>query len=624
MSLGASSSCTRGVAKDRPVASLADTTAASRSFEHIRVAWARNDPGDRLRFRSELDSFVRTFPADGLAPLAGVYGVLSLMDPPADWARAQRRLADLPPLPPGATHDLYVVASAKLLRYHHQPEAAFELLRPIIGKMLDGRARELLQEELTFDALEAHEPFEAIAYMDAWLRGATEEDREHCEAKVAVALGAVPETVLRESLRVMRTGAQGAELRGYSVAIQRLIAGRLGQVAVERGDVALARWLLDPEAAAPLLGDEVSGALGQLATSTRGIGSVVGRTVGLVLPTSSAALRGEAAEALRGVLWGLGGAAGQKSTVRLVIRDDGGDAARLDASLEEVAGEGASVIITALDSEAATRALAWGTAASLDVIALATPGQAGGEVPAGFSVGEDWPAEFALLAAALDVTAGQEPAVTPPGGVVTLADRESLPRLSATQSALGSVWRAPVPCDVEPSRAGQSRFPFDTWSKAGVQRWLVAGAPACADDLLAGMRRYPHRATVALSLEAADARVRPPGGVRLVAATAGIVPLASADPSDPRVKELRGMAGPSGRGVGWWAALGHDAAVLANSALKALPPDTTADSDEIARRRARVHRALVDARVPLWTTEQSGFDETLRLPRTVRVVEVGR
>ena len=87
--------------------------------------------------------------------------------------------------------------------------------------------------------------------------------------------------------------------------IERLVGERLGQIAVERGDAALARWLLDTNEGEPLLGEDALGTLGQLATSRRGIGTVAGRTVGLVLPTSSVALRDEVADVLRGVLWAL-------------------------------------------------------------------------------------------------------------------------------------------------------------------------------------------------------------------------------------------------------------------------------------------------------------------------------
>lgn len=609
------------------MASLADTTAASQAFERIRVAWSRNDPGDRPRLRRELEAFTQAFPTDGLAPLVRTYWVLSLMEAPADWSQAERRHLAQPRPPPGSALDVYLIAGAKLLRYHHQPEAAFELLRPIVGSVVDARARALLQEELTFDALEAREPYEAIAYMDAWLRGATEEDRATSEAKVAIALGAVPESTLRGSLEAMRASRKVGESHGYGIAIERLLTERLGQIAVDRGDATLARWLLDPEAGVALLGEEVSAALGQLATSRRGVGSVAGRTLGLVLPTSSAALRDEASEVLRGVLWAIDPGrddAAKDAPVRLVTRDDAGDPSRLTASLEEVAGEGASVIIAALDPEAARRALDWSALSSLNVIVLALPtgtkGGAPGGGPSGFSVGEDWSAELDALAAALTSAPGGASAA-----VATLADVEAQASLVAAVGASRPLWRQPVSCDTSSSpRVGECRFPLAEWDRGGIQRWLVAGAASCADDLLRGLRDRPRRGVVALSLEASDARERTSPGIRVIGAAAGVVPIAAARADDPRLGDVTAMVARTGLAASWWAALGHDAAALAARALASLPANSTSDPEAIERRRATARQGLVDARAPLWTSDRDGFDATRALPRTIRTGELKR
>jgi len=630
--------CHRGEALGRPTASLSDTTGASRDFERIRVAWGRNDPAERPELRREIEAFCAAHPNDGVTPLARIYWALSLMDPPADWPQAERRLGDLSPPRPGSAHDLYIVAVAKLRRFHHHPDAAFELLRPLVGTIVDVRGRALLQEELTFDALEAREPYEAIAYMDAWLRGASEEDRQASEAKVAVALGAVPEAALRGSLQAMRTSAKAGQSHGYGIAIERLVGERLGQIAVERGDASLARWLLDPDAEAPSLGEEVAVALGQLATSRRGIGSVAGRTVGLVLPTTSTDLRDEAADVLRGVLWALeigGEASGQASpaqAVRLVTRDDGGDPGRVRAGLEEVAGEGASVIITALDGDASEQALEWAASSTLNVIVLATPRSLktrpdAPRAASGFSVGESWSAELRVLAAALAV---HEAGTPRPGTtrrtltdrVATLADSEAASSLVEAAATPGAPWESPLSCDTALKTAGESRFPLAAWEHAGVQRWLVAGSTACAEDLFRGIGRSSRRGVIGLTLEASEVVARPVAGLRLVTAAAGVVPLGSSPPEDPRAVDVRALVARTGARPAWWTALGRDAAVLARMALSSLPLDSTSDVDEIARRRAVVRQALVDARAPLWTSDHEGFDATRNLPRSIRLVDL--
>jgi hypothetical protein len=627
-------SCKRGEGvNDRPTASLADTTAAGRVFEHLRTVWLRNEPNDRPALRHDLEAFIQTFPKDGLVPLARAYWILSLMDPPADWARADRLLESSTPPAHGSTHDLYVVANAKLLRYHHQPEVAFGLLRPIVGKMVDGRARALLQEELTFDALEAREPYEAIAYMDGWLRGATEEDRAASEAKVAVALGAVPEAALHGSLQDMRASAKRGESHGYGIAIERLVGERLGQIAVEHGDAALARWLLDADEGTPVLSEEMSSALSRLATSKRGLGNVAGRTVGLVLPTSSADLRDESADVLRGVLWALDlarderGAGPRADAVRLVTRDDGGDKARLRTSLEEVAGEGASVIVTALDSETADEALAWSASSSISVITLAMPSEGNKATGApGFTVGEDWRSELALLTAALVAMPTTSGSARSASSIATIADSEAIVSLAGAsdRTDAGSPPTARTACDTAFSSAGESRFPFAAWDKAGISAWIVAGSPACADDLFHGLTRLSRRAAVGLALEASETSERPRPGVRLLTVAAGVVPLASVPNDDPRALDVREMVAKTGAPPRWWTALGRDASILARRALATLPTDTTEAPPEIARRRALVRRSLHEVKAPLWTSERDGFDAAGVVTRTFRTVDLSR
>lgn len=332
-------SCTTGATEPRPVPSVASSTSSARAFERIRDEWLHTTDADRQALRRDIDGFVATYPNDGLAPIARVYLVLSLMSPPQDWTRAEALLHEMAEPQPGTVHDLWLVAQAKDRRRRHDPDGAFDILRPLVGKMVDSTARGLLEEEVSLDALEANRAYEAIAYMDAWLRGASEEGRDAVRSKVSKVLMALPEQALIGSLRGMR--AAGAS-HGYGKEIQRLVAQRLADIALERGDPTLARWLLESDGGpAPTIGGDAGVELGELATSKRGLGNVAGRTVGLVLPTDSPELRDEAADVARGMAWALdlprtdphGG-----DGVRLVTRDDTGEPERLIQSLEEIAG----------------------------------------------------------------------------------------------------------------------------------------------------------------------------------------------------------------------------------------------------------------------------------------------
>ena len=235
-------------------------------------------------------------------------------------------------------------------------------------------------------------------------------------------------------------------------------------------------------------------------------------------------------------------------------------------------------------------------------------------------MGEDWTSELAALGAALAGSGRGK------GPIATLADTEARSSLLAAGGSAGG-WAPPISCDLAPTTAGESRFPVGAWAAAGVRTWLVAGSVTCADDLLQGLRRGGRGGVVGLSLEASGTEAAPVPGLRVVRASAGMVPVGLAgapDSHDPRVADARAMSRRTGAPAGWWTAVGHDAAALACAALARVPPDTTTDREEVARRRAAVREGLVEAHAPLWTSEHDGFDASRSLPRTIRVVDLGR
>ncbi|HWL86542.1 MAG TPA: hypothetical protein VNO21_12110, partial [Polyangiaceae bacterium] len=73
----------------------------------------------------------------------------------------------------------------------------------------------------------------------------------------------------------------------------------------------------------------------------------------------------------------------------------------------------------------------------------------------------------------------------------------------------------------------------------------------------------------------------------------------------------------------WFAAIGHDAAMLARRALSSLPTTTTTNADEVTARREAARTALESARAPLWTSDEPGLQGDAHLvKRTVKVVEM--
>jgi hypothetical protein len=118
---------------------------------------------------------------------------------------------------------------------------------------------------------------------------------------------------------------------------------------------------------------------------------------------------------------------------------------------------------------------------------------------------------------------------------------------------------------------------------------------------------------VALTLEAAALPVHP-SSLRVVVASAGVIPEGAAE--DARGDELRQFKSTLGR-VGWWAALGRDAATLARVALAALPVDWVSDPKAVAERRTTARDRLASAAAHLWSTEATGWAGERRMKRTM-------
>jgi hypothetical protein len=631
-----------GFAGRAPVATLASSPQAKAAFEVVRSEWADRGrtPAD---LRVTVDGFLARYPNDGLAPLARVFLALIALRQD-DLATADAALASTRDLPPGTTRDFWTIARARQLRLQGQPEGAIALLRPDIGKEVDPLARALFQEELTLTAIATHRDYEAVSYMDAWLRASSDEERADTMDRVTALVGKLPKEVLIGALQAMR--AQRTSL-GYGADIERILSARLVHIATANDDAELARMLLDVDAGAVVLGGQAGSALGELATSRRGLNVVEGRTVGLLLPTGSPPLRDEAAGVLRGVMWALGlprgaFAAGTSNddvalgpappeacsapeaapeadvapddATRLVTRNDtGGGADGTEASLDELAGEGASVIIAALDPRTASRALRWSEQHGVALIALVEPD----ESPPAPSFGFEADVPRARVREALERAA---PALAGAGTARVVDESEIAlgPVTPATSTDAGAVRTAMVSCDLTAARAGDARFPLAAWAHEKTTAWWVSGSPGCAIDLVRELDRDRTHGIVGLTLEAA-AMPTHGAALRVLSAQAGVLPApARSDPRGNAVRRFVSRTGP----LDWWAALARDVATLARLALAALPLDEASDASVVRERRTTVRDSLASVRARLWTSESTAFAPDHTLPRAVCAVEI--
>jgi len=643
----AAGACAGGSQSSTPTASLASTPAAAAAFAPIREAWRTAARTPAATLRTQLEGFLAQYPKDGLAPLAHVYLALASLRL-EDYPRADSELALGASLPPGSTRDLWTVARARRLRLGGDPESAMALLRPLVGKNVDPVTRTQFEEELTLTALATSGEYEAISYMDAWLRASTDEEKPETVSIVTGIVARLPRDVLVGALQAMRTQRTSF---GYGVDIERILAARLVAIATTSGDAELARLLLDPDGGAVVVQGDAAAQLGELATSRRGMNVVEGRTIGLLLPTESPGLRDESADVLRGVMWAMGQPRGIRElappastgaprdagarlprpqcaalepapapeepriedSIRLVTRDDAGSSDRTEDSLDELAGEGAALVIAGLDPATAARALRWGEARHVAVVALVPPDETAARA-FGFVLGEGRADVIDALA-----KAGTELATQ---GVAPVVDGSEVASFPAQGGRVGPLTLLPVvSCDAPAARAGDPRFPVAAWMKGKTTVWLVTGSPACAHDLAGELSAAHAHGLMALTLEAASL---PPhaAGLRVLTASAGIVPNSAA--SDTRDDELRRFQTTLGD-VSWWAALGRDAATLARAAVGKLPTDSASEAGAVGDRRARARDGLAAARARLWTTEAAGWsseaDAGRKMKRTICAVD---
>ena len=596
------------------MAALSTTAEAAADFTPLREAWEA-----RKLERKPLETFIERHPQDGATPLVKVYLAFVLIDA-RQLAVADGVLSSLSELPPGSTRDLATVARARSLRLHGAPQSALDSLRPLVGKIVDDADREVFLEEVALSAIAAHVDYEALAYLDAWLRGVGEDDKDRVKAKIAQMLETLPRPVLEQTYRTMR--ARGAA-SGYGSDTQKLVAERLARIAVQTNDAALARWLVDQSGvSAAQTGGDAALELSELAASRRGLATVTGRTVGLLLPTRDRELRDEAADVVRGLSFALDlpRSAGTEEGARLVTRDDGIDLAGTRAAMEELAGEGATVIVAGFDRASADRAVTWSEQSGVAVLLLAAPSVPLLPKKSAVVLGERTEREVAMLADAL-VRHGVKTAALIADG----PDDESA--AGALDSRSGGLTLLPtVRCDVPLSNAGRTRFPVDAWWRGGARGWLVSGPAACARDLLRDLGvALPKVAStsppaVALTLESGIPMNEAPRGIAVLSASAGIVPVLASRPEEARDDEVRRFMERFGVRPSYWTALGHDAGVLARTALAPLPKDTTTDTKAVVERRAVVQAGLLATRVRLWTSDERGVDEGRVLARSLRLV----
>src|SRR5262249_40976983 len=148
-----------------------------------------------------------------------------------------------------------------------------------------------------------------------------------------------------------------------------------------------------------------------------------------------------------------------------------GDPNRTEIALEELGGEGAAIVLAALDPSTAERAIAWAEAHQMPMIALAPPSLSR-PLQWSFVLGQSRDEELGVIA---DDLAARK---VPKAAVVASAPTSIL------EGRGFPLFLPPAPCNAELVHAGDPRFPLADWDKQGARAVLVAGPVECARDVI--------------------------------------------------------------------------------------------------------------------------------------------
>jgi len=579
--------CSGAGRASKPIASLALTTPAQTTLQAIVEAWARSSRTERMAMKARIVAYQRQFGNEPPGPMAdALFAWVTMEEGYFGQAEELAALVQTRAVA-GTTNDLARTIRGAALRRRGEPAAALRMLSPLVSKLIDGWARDLLNEEIVQSALAAKQWQRALQLMAVWLREASPEEHDEVDARIAQNLARAPASELRNLL----DRAQGIEialLAEEEREMRKLVVQQLATFAREKRDVELAQHLL--KTSGPLLGDQ-GDAIARLATGVTKA-RVEARTVGLLLSLRSNETRRRGVELTEGIAYGLGlpgawgegtPATGRRTSARLVSRDDRGAVDRIDEALAALSADGAAILIAGVDGEEADAAARFAEQNQIPVLLLRPAGK--GETPPPgrftFLLGDDPAAVEDALAAALVAQ-----------GATTVAIVAEDPRRHGTPPSGVTAIRG----------CSEATSP---WKPLGVSG-IVLGA-SCAREAIAaaGSPRIVFGAALELG-----STVLPTGSLQ---AQAGIYPMDAAHLSPAAAPWLKDHATPPS----WWAGLGHDAAALAWAGVQALPEKGTEDPKEVAGRRALAAQALATAQADLWTTAARGFGGARVLPRSV-------
>ncbi|MCU0693793.1 MAG: hypothetical protein MUF54_20590 [Polyangiaceae bacterium] len=464
----------------RPQPSLSESLSAQAGFGPIREEWLLSSRSERAVLGHRLRVFRQRHAEDPLARVADAYLAILALDR-GDEAEARRLAAGIANGPQGNTTDLGVLVQGVSLSRRGKANDALAKLTPLIGKLIDPFAQDLLHESVAEAGVQAQRWFMAVQTMNDWLKSTTEAQLGPVRARVNALLKRFPAPALEQTLRAVRLD-RDREVWGKE--IRHALAARLARVAMERADPRLARSVLETSRTVIQM-EEDGDSLAALAASGGDAARISGSRVGLVLPTASDQLRRRGGEALAGALEVFQPRPGEDyvpgapadEAPMLVVREQSGEAHALDEAIRALEAEGVALVIAGFDVLGASVAASSAEARGLPVVLLTAP-----ERPPASS--------FAFVLGERDPAWGSD------SPQATAAGARGHSRMARVAMGVPPAGSAGATCAEGLYGSGDTRFPLPAWRAQGITAILMDGPSWCAKDLLRELATSGYRPSI--------------------------------------------------------------------------------------------------------------------------------
>jgi hypothetical protein len=588
-----------------PEASLASSAEAQSQFRALREQWTNTPPEARVGLEHAFTTFIQRFPQDPQGRWIRIYLAWIALSR-GDLPLSERWLGLADPGPYGAASDLSEVVRASIDLAAGRAPIAYAKLYALEGRLIDPDDRLLCLDRLVLASLAVQRYEDAVHQMLELAALAARRHRERLWRTLEPRLAEVPLPVLESTLPGLSVSAiQSPSVRPAERAaavdwMRQQILEVLSRSAISHQDVELAQRLV---ANGPLAGSGSASAAGNgttpdgaagssgapdrsellwLATQGSLTPSIRGRTLGLVLELGDPVTRQRSLDVASGIALTLDLAQRSADAGQTLLETRPVDAGSLADTLARLAGDGAGLLVAGLDAHGAAVAAEFAATHAIPVLLLEEPEGAAAELPAAtYLVGADDTAANQILRKALE------------------------PRVDAVLS----VGSATAPCTDHTSGLP----PELALVEAEVRRpgLLLLGGVECSALLGALDRRW----TLGLGLSALLLPREDLRAHEVWTLAAGRWPRldAAADAEASRWHAKKGRA------PGWYEALGHDIARIAEAALPAAAPNAVRDPASVAE----AHRQIVSrldalSQADLWTSSEGKF-KGRRLLRQFRV-----